>query len=239
MNIAVVGTGAMGSLLASRIEKTEDLTLTALVDHLSKASQIFKASDVLIDFSHPSNLEAILEYGIKTNTPLVIATTGFDDSDLESIREASENIPILFTRNTSLGINVLSEILMRFSSVLEEFDIEVIEKHHNQKLDAPSGTAKMLVNSIKSGLGQTYETVNGREGMKKRSTKEIGVHAIRGGTIVGEHSVLYAGNDEIIELKHTSLSKEVYVTGALKAARFLIENEKGLYSMKDVIDLRR
>ena len=239
MNIVIVGYGAMGERLVHRIGNIEGVSLVGVIDNqknfgLSSFDELQTIPDVIIDFSHPSNLKSMIDYAVTNKVALMIATTGLSSQENMEIKAASKLIPIVQTANTSLGVNIVLEVLQRITPALEEFDIEVIEKHHNQKIDAPSGTAKMLVSEIQSSSSKR-EVVHGREGLSKRTKNEIGVHAVRGGTIAGEHTVIYAGEDEIIEIKHTALSKEVFVTGALKAAMFLNGATPGLYSMKDVL----
>ena len=153
----------------------------------------------------------------------------------EKMEETVKEIPVLLSSNMSLGVNLLNDILERIVPVLyENYDIEVIEKHHNQKVDSPSGTAKTLVETIERSCTEEMREQYGREGNSKRERNEIGIHSLRGGTIVGEHSVLFCGEDEIIEIKHTAMSKKIFAMGALKAARFLVGKEAGLYTMKDI-----
>jgi len=236
MNVIVIGKGAMGKRIATRIEESDEMDLVAIIDPNKETTLSDYYCDLLIDFSHPDNLEMITEYGVKTKTPLLLATTGYTKKDLSLMKETSEIVPVMYSQNYSLGINIIVEVLRRFSPLLEEFDIEIIEKHHNQKLDSPSGTAKMIVESLNGSLENDYQVINGRDGMNKRRDNEIGVHAIRGGTFAGEHTIIFAGNDEVIEIKHSALSKEIFVSGALRAAKFLLEQEEGLYSMEDLIN---
>lgn len=249
MNIAVYGSGAMGQLVADLIRQSPHLSLAGIIDSkrediskgiylsLSKLENISnKKVEAIIDFSHPSNLEDILLIATSNSLPTLIATTGYSSKDLEDIRKASSLAPILFTRNTSIGVNLISKVVSSIASTLgDDFDIEIIEKHHNKKLDSPSGTAKMLYDSISTT--NDYKLVNGREGMKKRETKDIGVHAIRGGSIVGEHSVIFAGLDEVIEIKHEALSKKIFAKGAIRGISYLKNKENGLYTMDDVLDI--
>lgn len=245
MKIVVVGYGAMGRLLVDTINKSNQYKLCGVIDKnnddifsfcFDDFKQITSKPDVIIDFSHPNNLNMILDYAINNNIPLVIATTGMNSDDINNIKLAALKIPILFTGNTSLGINLIINLLKEITSdFYKDYDIEVIEKHHNKKIDSPSGTAKMLVNVIESNLEDKYEHVHGRHEMRKRQKKEIGIHAVRGGTIVGEHQVLLAGNDEVIEIKHTAQSKMIFVNGALKAASYIINQQEGLYTMNDVL----
>ncbi len=195
--------------------------------------------DVIIDFSNPSLLESILNFAKKHNIPCVLATTGYSKEQIDLIKEASKDIAIFFTANMSLGINLLSSLVKKAAAVLgDSFDIEIIEKHHNQKLDAPSGTALMLANAINSETNEKYNYEYDRHSKReKRSKSEIGIHSVRGGTIVGEHEVIFAGNDEIISLSHTAFSKEVFANGALRAASFIKDKRNGLFDMNDMLSL--
>ena len=239
MNIVVVGYGAMGIQLVEKIGTTTGYTLVGVVDKQSNLgvnsfADLKSVPDVIIDFSHPSYLNEMLDYACDNKVGLVIATTGFNAKELQEIKTASKLIPILQTSNTSLGVNLLLEVIKQITPVLEEFDIEVIEKHHNKKIDSPSGTAKVLVEELLQNSNKT-RTVHGRNGFEKRESNEIGVHAVRGGTIPGEHTIIYAGEDEIIEIKHSALSKQVFVTGALKAADYITSADSGLYTMSNVL----
>ena len=196
--------------------------------------------DTIIDFSHFSLLEDVLEAGINKKVPVLIATTGHSEEQFTKIEEAAKQIPIIKATNTSVGVNIVNEIVAFATKLLKDFDIEIIEKHHNRKIDAPSGTANTLLEIVKENLddnGKDYRTVYGREGHSKRVEKEIGVHAIRGGNIVGEHTVIYAKNDEIIEIKHEALSRKMFSDGAVKAVEFLFGKKAGLYTMKNVLGL--
>ena len=195
-------------------------------------------ADVLIDFSHPSSLARVLDFCKKRKLPAVIATTGFDSSQRASLEAASEETAIFFSANMSLGINLITDLAKKAAKLLEgNFDIEIVERHHNQKIDAPSGTALAIADAIAETLSFEPEYVYDRHSQrKKRSKTEIGLHAIRGGTITGDHEVIFAGNDEVIEIKHSAASKEVFAVGAIKAAKFLADKPAGMYSMKDIID---
>ncbi len=244
MDIILFGaSGKMGTVLSKILEEDLDMRIVAGVDKKSTANYfpvyqdpftIKETASVIIDFSHPSLLKSLLSYAIKQKLPIVIATTGFNESDLELINDAGVMIPIFLSANMSLGINILKNILRRYKKVLKEYDIEIIEKHHNQKLDAPSGTALALASTINEN--EEYELVMGRNSAKKRGKKEIGIHAIRGGTIVGEHSIIFAGTDEILEFKHTALKKEIFAHGAIKAAKFIVNKQAGLYTMDDIFN---
>lgn len=194
-----------------------------------------KKPDVIIDFSNPKTLDAMLDYALKNKIPLVIATTGYSDLELEKIKKASNDIPICQSYNMSLGINTLIEILNIASTMLSDFDIEIIEKHHNKKIDSPSGTAIMLANKITDLLNNRYITNRKHSNNNLRNKEEIAIHAIRGGSIFGEHNVLFAGDDEVIEIKHSALSKDIFAKGSLKASLFLSNKNNGFYTMKDVL----
>ena len=193
--------------------------------------------DGIIDFSHFSLTEEILNYAIEINSPLVIATTGHTDEQKLKIEEASKRIAILKATNTSLGVNIMNQIVSYATKLLADFDIELIEKHHNRKIDAPSGTAVTLLEVINESLSEKKKFVYGREGNKKREKNEIGVHAIRGGNIVGEHTVIFSSGDEIIEIKHEALSRKIFADGAVKAILSLINKPSGLYLMKDILNI--
>lgn len=206
-----------------------------IYDDFSKSSEDF---DVMIDFSHTSVLEGLLSFCKSKNKPVVVATTGFNDNQINTIKEYGQEIPVFFTFNMSLGINLLEELAKKAALVLgDQFDIEIIEKHHNQKIDAPSGTAFMLANSINTALDDKYKYIYDRHSVRRaREKNEIGIHSIRGGTIVGEHEVIFAGRDEVITLSHSASSKEVFAVGAVNAAVFLSGCTKGVYNMANLID---
>ena len=221
----------MGSVV-KECAKNQGIEVTGFADELST-----EKGDVIVDFSHYSRLDTLLDYAVTNELPLVIATTGYSDEILKKIEDSSKKIPILLSSNMSLGINLLQDILEKITPILyPNYDIELIEKHHNKKIDSPSGTAKTLLEVMKKSIDDVIEEKYGRVGMEKREKNEIGVHSLRGGTIVGEHSVLFCGNDEIIELKHTALSKKIFAEGALQGAKFIIGKEPGLYSMKDIFN---
>ena len=201
-----------------------------------KMSEVEELADVIIDFSHHSTIEDTLSYAIKTKTPIVIATTGFNDEELTKIKKASNIIPIFHSSNMSLGVNVLIKLVKEAAKSLNGFDIEIIEKHHNKKLDAPSGTAVMIAKGVKEVLPDS-EYIYGRHGRSdKRSSNEIGIHAIRGGTIVGEHTTIFAGHDEVVEIKHSAQSKDIFAKGAIAAAKFLVKQEACYYNMNNMLN---
>lgn len=189
--------------------------------------------DVIIDFSNPAALDGMLDFAIKNKVPCVICTTGYSAEQVEKIKEASNTIPVFYSGNMSLGINLLIELSKQAARVLgSSFDIEIVEKHHNLKLDAPSGTALMIADGISDTLEHEPMYVYDRHSYrKKRSKNEIGIHSIRGGTIVGEHEVIFAGHDEVVTVSHQAQSKEVFAAGAVNAAVFLVSQQSGMYDM--------
>jgi len=232
MNVCVVGYGAMGKIISEMLG--DDLALNVALECENKNFDNYNGKlDVIIDFSNPKNLDMIYDYALKTKTPVVFATTGYSDAELKKIDELSKSIPVLRSANFSLGVILLNKLVKMATPILEGYDIEVIEAHHNKKVDAPSGTAKMLVKSITDETGYTVKP--GRDGYSPRSKNEVGVHAVRGGTIVGEHEVMYCGNDEVITLKHSAQSKKIFATGAIKAAKWLYNKPQGFYDMEDVL----
>lgn len=194
------------------------------------------AGDVIVDFSNPSALTGLLGYAVRTQTPLVLATTGFSPDQLEQIVAASAKIAIFRAANMSIGVNVLSELAQLAATALPSFDIEIIEKHHSAKVDAPSGTALMLADAINDVFSEPRQYVYERHSVRQpRQPREIGLHAVRGGTITGEHDVLFAGTDEIVTLSHTAYSRRMFAMGALRAARFVADKPPMLYGMREMI----
>lgn len=248
VNAILVGAcGKMGNNVAERAKSDDQINIVAGIDKFNNGAD-FKVftdfcelnikADVIIDFSNPALLDDMLDYAIKNRLPIVIATTGFSDLQIEKIKESAKIIPIFFTFNMSVGVNLLCSLAKKAAGILGDgFDIEIVEKHHNQKLDAPSGTAIMLANSLNSvfddKLSYEYDRHSKRQ---KRPKNEIGIHSVRGGTIVGEHDVIFAGCDEVITLSHAAYSKQVFATGALKAAKFLVKMPCGLYDMNDIMN---
>lgn len=193
--------------------------------------------DVIIDFSSPAALKGELEFAVKNKKPVVLAATGYGEEHLKMIKDASEKTAVFKTGNFSLGINLLVKLVKRAAETLgENFDIEIIERHHNLKADAPSGTALMLAEGANEAFDGHKNYINGRQGIVGKRGKEIGIHAVRGGTIVGEHEVMFAGEDEIITLSHSARSKRVFAAGAVKAAKWICGKPAGLYDMNDVLD---
>ena len=196
------------------------------------------AADVIIGFSTASAVDALLDYAAKTKTPLVLCTTGLSDEVLQKMKACTAQTAILKSANMSIGINLILNLVQKAAEALYDsgFDIEVVEKHHNQKIDAPTGTAMAIADAINDALDSSMHYVYDRsQTRQKRDRKEIGIHAIRGGSIVGEHDVIFAGQDEVITLSHQAMSKEIFAVGAVKAAKYLAEQGPGFYTMADVL----
>ncbi|MBD5395856.1 MAG: 4-hydroxy-tetrahydrodipicolinate reductase [Lachnospiraceae bacterium] len=240
--------GKMGRMIAGIISEDKDITLAAGVDVFDEGKNPFPVfsnikecnikADVIIDFSTAKAIDDLLEYCVEKQVPCVLCTTGLSDEQIGKVKEASAKVAILKSANMSLGINMLLKLLKEAAAVLSPagFDIEIVEKHHNLKLDAPSGTALALGDSINEVLDNEYEYVFDRSTRReKRPKKEIGYAAVRGGTIVGEHDVIFAGTDEVITFSHAAYSKAVFGKGAVQAAKFLKGQPAGLYDMSDVI----
>ena len=243
--------GMMGRTITRLADESDKVEIVAGIDlNGEKLSHypVFKRldecnveADVIIDFSTATAIDNLLDYCIRTHMPAVICTTGLSDDQVKKITEAATETPILRAANMSLGINTLFKLLESAASVLSPagFDMEIVEKHHNKKVDAPSGTALALADVLKATAGVDHYYVYDRSSTReKRDPKEIGISAVRGGTIVGEHEVFFAGEDEVVTIKHTAYSKAVFAKGAIEAAIFLAEKDKGLFDMQDVIAAR-
>ncbi len=249
INIALFGcNGKMGQVISNLLANDEAARISfgfdintnqknsyPVYDDITK---IKEKADVVIDFSHPAILPSIIEYCSANKVGAVIATTGLTEEQIASIDKLSGEVAVFRSANMSLGINLLVNLVKKAASILEDrFDIEIIEKHHNQKIDAPSGTALMIADEISKALTNEPQYVYDRHSVRrKRAKNEIGLHAIRGGTIVGEHDVIFAGNDEIIEINHKAMSKEIFAVGAIKAAKYIADKESGMYSMSELIE---
>ncbi len=240
--------GRMGRAISDICQKNNNTKIVAGIDINTESpfnypvydeiSKVNENVDVIIDFSHPALLSPILEYSIANKVPAVICTTGHSQEQIDEIMNASKLVPVFRSGNMSLGINVLLMLIERAAKILgDTFDTEVIERHHNQKLDAPSGTALMIADRLADALPFQTEYVYDRHSVRqKRAYNEIGIHSLRGGTIVGDHEVVFAGRDEIIEIKHSAQSREVFASGAVKAAEFISScQEPGLYTMDDLL----
>ncbi len=240
--------GRMGQMISSLVKDDADIEIVAGVDVSDKGCNdypVFSSieecnveADAVIDFTTASCTDALLDYCVAQNLPVVLCTTGLSEETLKHVSDATQKIAVLRSANMSLGVNVLMKVLKEASAILATsgFDIEIVEKHHNQKLDAPSGTALALADTINDELNGEYEYVYDRSVRReKRPVKEIGISAVRGGTIVGDHDVIFAGTDEVITFSHRAYSRAVFGKGAIAAAKFLAGKEAGLYNMSDVI----
>lgn len=240
--------GKMGQVISGLAKADEQIEIVAGIDRymgITNDYPVFDSiekcdveADVVIDFSNAAAVDALLAYCVEKALPVVLCTTGLSEEQLAKVEEAAGKTAVLKSANMSLGINLLLKLLQDAAKVLGPagYDIELVEKHHNQKVDAPSGTALALADSINEALNQEYTYVYDRSQVRqKRDQKEIGISAVRGGTIVGDHEVIFAGVDEVIEFKHTAYSKSVFGKGAVEAAKFLAGKPAGRYDMSDVI----
>lgn len=239
--------GKMGNVIRGIVSERDDCEIVAGVDIntlstdfpvYSNIKDVKETADVIVDFSNPAALQSLIDYSKENGTPLVIATTGYSEEQKNAIKETSQFSPIFFTYNMSIGINLLVNLAKKAVSVLgDDFDVEIVEKHHNQKIDAPSGTALMLADAIAEEKENkvNYE-FNRHSKREKRPKNEIGLHSIRGGTIVGEHDVMFCGKDEIITLSHSARSKEIFAVGAIKAALYMSGKPAGMYDMSNIVE---
>lgn len=237
----------MGKFVAEAVKNRSDCEIVAGIDIVDDSTLGFPVfanydevninADVIIDFSNVSLLPHMLQYAVKSSTAVVLATTGLSDEQIKAVEEAAKSVPVFFSYNMSLGVSLLCELSKVAAKVLGTgFDVEIVEAHHNQKLDAPSGTAIMLGNAIKEEMPDAYFEYDRHSKREKRHTNEIGIHAIRGGTIVGEHQVIFAGTDEIVTLSHSARSRAIFANGAVNAAVFLKNKENGVYNMSDLVN---
>ena len=240
--------GKMGQCITGICAQDPDIEIVAGIDTydgIKNDYPVFKSladcdveADVIIDFSNAKAVDALIDHCVEKQIPVVLCTTGLSEEQLDKVEKAYEKVAILKSANMSLGINTLMELLKKAATVFAPagFDMEIVEKHHNQKLDAPSGTALALADSMNEALDEAYTYKYDRsQERKKRAPYEIGISAVRGGNIVGEHEVIFAGQDEVIEFKHTAYSKAVFAKGAVEAAKFLHGKGAGHYDMADVI----
>ena len=238
----------MGRVITECVKERIDCGIVAGIDMntsleneypvFAKPSDVTCDADVIIDFSNPALLSPLLQFAKAKKLPVVLCTTGYSKEQVEQVHEAAKDIPVFYSGNMSLGINLLIELSKKAALVLgDQFDIEIIEKHHNQKLDAPSGTALMIADGISSVLDDPMHYVYDRHSQrKKREPSEIGIHSVRGGTIVGEHEVIFAGHHEVITLSHSAQSKEVFAVGSINAAIYLADDKPaGLYEMSNLL----
>ncbi len=202
-------------------------------DSFDKVTEDF---DVIIDFSLPASIDSVLQNAVKRGKPLVSCTTGYTPADMEKVNDAAKKVAIFRSANMSLGVNVLVNLVKKAAASLEGFDIEIIEKHHNQKVDAPSGTALMLADAVKEELPES-NYIYGREGkVGKRTKTEIGIHAVRGGNIVGDHDVLFAGVNETVTISHQAFDRGLFAVGAVKAAKYIVTKTSGMFDMQDLLN---
>ncbi len=240
--------GKMGQVITGLCKEDENAKIVAgidVVDNRDNGYPVFTdidacdvEADVIIDFAAAVAVDKLLDYAKNKKIPVVLCTTGLTPNQINKVAETSKDVAILKSANMSLGINTIMKLLKDAANIFAPagFDIEIVEKHHNQKVDAPSGTALALADSINEARNNEYEYVYDRSQVrKKREKKELGISAVRGGTIVGEHEVIFAGVDEVIEIKHTAYSKSVFAKGAVEAAKFLAGKTSGMYDMADVI----
>lgn len=240
--------GRMGQIVIEEAKNFHDIKINSGIDRSGRKNELFPVfdcaeninneCDVILDFSHPSALESILNFSVKNKNSIVICTTGYNGCQLDIIKRFSDEIPIFLSSNTSIGISVLTNIAKIAKDILgEDFDIEIIEKHHNKKLDAPSGTALMIANAIADDSSEfVYERHSRRQ---KRSKNEIGIHSVRCGGIMGEHEIIFASENEYLNFKHCLNSRKVLAKGALEAVRFVFEKKPGLYSMNDLLEWKK
>ncbi|RHV31424.1 4-hydroxy-tetrahydrodipicolinate reductase [Coprococcus sp. OM04-5BH] len=240
--------GKMGQVITDMVKNDDTAEIVAgidVVDNRDNGYPVFTdidacdvPADVIIDFAAAVAVDKLLDYSVKHKIPVVLCTTGLSEAQIAKVEEASRKVAVLRSANMSLGINTLMKLLKEAANIFAPagYDIEIVEKHHNQKVDAPSGTALALADSINEARNNEYEYVYDRSQVrKKRDKKELGISAVRGGTIVGEHEVIFAGVDEVIEFKHTAYSKSVFAKGAVEAGKYLAGKPAGLYNMSDVI----
>jgi len=238
--------GKMGASLINVAASREDIEIVGGIDIVEPVNAKFEYAktfselkcdaDVIVDFSNPAVLDSMLEYAVEKNIPVVICTTGYSEEQKKKIFAASEKIAVFYSGNMSLGINLIIELAKKAAAVFgDSFDVEIVEQHHNQKLDAPSGTALMIadaISEVKTDAEYVYDRHSYR---KKRDKKEIGIHSVRGGNIVGEHEVIFAGQDEVLTISHSARSKAVFAVGALNAAVYLKNKTAGMYNMTDLL----
>ena len=249
INVIIHGCGGkMGKVVEGLVKEDSQLTIAAGIDprDIQADYPVFHSvdecavkADVIIDFSTAAAIPALLDYCVKTGTPAVLCTTGFSDELNNQVKEASKSVAILKSANMSVGVNLIMNLVKKAAEALYDsgFDIEILEKHHNQKIDAPSGTAIAIADSINEALDGKLNYVYDRSQVREKRTRDqLGISAIRGGTIVGENDVIFAGKDEIVTLSHTALSKEIFAVGAVKAAKFLAGKPAGFYTMKEVLE---
>ncbi|WP_313164394.1 4-hydroxy-tetrahydrodipicolinate reductase [Sedimentibacter sp.] len=222
INVALCGYGAMGKVVEQEIQTYDNVKLAGIISPKdSKKCENVQDIDIIIDFSNPANLDFLLNYAKERNAALLICTTGFNQEQKNKIAEAGKNIPVLLSSNTSTGINIVRKMLKLISNDLNNFEIDIVDRHHNKKVDAPSGTAKTLAEDI----------------MQETGREKIEMHSLRAGTIPGEHTVIFSGIDEIIEIKHTAFSKKIFARGAIDIALKLVNQKEGFYTTEELFDM--
>ena len=233
--------GRMGKEVEKIVDASESMTVAAKVDKMAAESGCYTdindfsgEADIIIDFSNHLGTKDLLDYAVKNNIPTVVATTGHTPEELSLIEEAGKKIAVFHSANMSLGVALLCELAVKAAATMPDADIEIVETHHNRKLDAPSGTALMIANAIKA-VREKAQFVFGREGMAKREKNEIGVHAVRRGNIVGIHEVLVSTDSQTITLKHEAHSRALFAEGAVSAAEFILGKPAGLYNMNSIV----
>ena len=247
MNLLICGaSGRMGKKVYEAAIKSDCVKPVCGVDRIADFSngefpiydcfcKVNEKIDVIIDFSSPASLDAILDFAIKNKVPAILCSTGYTQEHIAKVKDASKEVALFRSGNMSLGVNAIIELVKKAASALYGFDVEIIEKHHHNKVDAPSGTALMLADAVKEVCPDKFY-VYGREGIVgKRDEKEIGIHAVRGGNIVGEHDVIFAGESETVTISHQATDRAVFAEGAIKAAKFMVDKKSGLYDMSDVL----
>lgn len=240
--------GRMGQMITDMVKQDDECTIVAGIDIVdnrdngypvyTKLADCDVEADAIIDFTSATDFESRMDYAVDKQIPIIECSTGLSEEQMDYLKKASEKVAVLKSANMSLGINLLMKLLKEAAVKLagDGFDVEIVEKHHNQKLDAPSGTALALANSINEAMDDRYEYIYDRSQVRqKRDKKELGISAVRGGTIVGEHEVIFAGTDEVITFKHTAYSRAVFAKGSITAAKYLKGKAAGLYDMSDVL----
>ncbi len=242
--------GRMGQAIAALAEQRDDIQIVCGVDVFTDRccafpvytafSGVKETPQVIVDFSNPAALDGLLEYSLENKVPCVLCTTGYSDEQLTAIDNAAKNVAVFRSGNMSLGVNLLIELAKTAAKVLgSDFDVEIVEKHHNRKIDAPSGTALMIADGIASARNSSPEYVYDRHSVRrKRDANEIGIHSVRGGGIVGEHDVIFAGENEVLTISHQAQSRALFAEGAVNAAVYLADKESGLYNMSDLLKSR-
>lgn len=229
--LGIIGFGRMGKILYELSKESGDFEPAKCFDTLNEEIDSLDGFDILIDFSHPSNLR---KYAKMVKCPVVLATTGYTEEDLNIISELSKRVPVFRSSNMSLGVNILCNLARKLSEQVSDAEIEIVETHHNRKVDAPSGTALMLFDAINKNKDK--KAIFGRGGEAKRQKGDVGIHALRYGNVPGEHEIIFSFGKEVIKISHSAESREIFATGALEAARFIMKKQNGIYDMNDILN---